>query len=340
MKRPSFDPTAARDERSADGAPSTTVSLDEWRERLRRDPRATVAVLLRGFAERRSVVPGVEDFFWRVLADHGTPDELVRAVLGRLRAPGVEDLAVTLELGAREPAAAGRLLDIDREHRVRVRGRLRVEATDALKGFVRTAEERERIAADPVRLPEAAFARRGRWPEAAALFVLEHDHLSAPEPARERLARASLRYELARGLHRVEGKQGRALEVMESALVLVGSGDRGDDRGLGAWGTLAARLAFHAREWLGLRHYDAGRYRDAEGEFRAAADEAPATDLALAALMFAANAMIRDGRQAEARELLDAIEPHAGGVGEDLSEQWHELRSGLMETSGDRDDAD
>lgn len=339
MKRPSFEPSTSREEHGFGGAPSTIVSLDDWRERLRRDPRGTVAVLLRGFAARRSAVAGVEDFFWRVLADQGTPDELVLAVLGRLRSPGIEDLAFSLELGAREPVEAGGLLDVDREHRVRVRGRLGIHAQEELKGFVRDPEERERIAADPVRLAEAAFARRGRWPEAAALLALEHDHVSAREPERERLARASLRYELARALHRVEDERGRALAVMESALALVGGGlEAGtDDPALAVWRELAVRLAFHAREWLGLRHFEVRRYRDAEREFRAAAAAAPQTDLALATLIFAANAMIRDGRQAEARDLMDSIEPNAPGVTEDVSDRWQELRRKLMEPSEEED---
>lgn len=338
MTRHSFEPSATHEERAWGGVSPRTVSLDEWRERLRTDPRATVAVLLRGFAVRRSTVPGVEDFFWRVLADQATPGELVQSVLGRIRIPPPGGSTVALEVGRREPVETGRLLDLDREHRVRVRGRLRVAAGDALEGFVPDPEERAKIAADPVRLPEAAFARRGRWAEAAALFALEHDHLSVGDRERERLARASLRYELARALQRVEAQGDRALEVMESALELLEEAPGGAPEGRAAWAALAARLAFHAREWLGLRHFEAGRYHDAEREFFAAAEAAPETDLAVAARMFAANAMIRAGRQAEARELMDSMGTLVAEMGEDLSEQWQELRRGLTGPSDDEDE--
>lgn len=340
MTRQSFGSSTTPGERAADWLPPRIVSLDEWRIRLRTDPRGTVAELLDGFAARRSENPEVEDFFWRVLADQGTPPELVRGVLGRLRTPGEEtpELGIDfgIELGAREPGMGGGLLDLDREHRVRVRGRLRIVATDLLAGFVRDPEAREAIAADPVRLPETVFVHRRRWAEAAALFALEHDHLPARDRTPDRLARASLRYALARALHRVAGQAERAIGVMESALGLTGSAAT-EPRDAETWRPFAARLAFHAREWLGFRHSEAARYADAEREFRAAAEAAPETDLAVAARTFAANALIRDGRPAEARELMDAFAPGAAEMSEDVSERWEELRRRLLEETGEDD---
>lgn len=294
------------------------MSFEEWRERLRAEPRATVAELLRGFAGRRSPRPQVEDFFWRVLVDRGTPEEVVHAVLGRLR----------------EPVESEGLLDLDREHRVRVRGRLRVVATELLAGFVHDPTAREAIAADPVRLPEAVFAHRRRWAEAAALFALEHDHLLVRRRLTGRLAQASLRYALARALHRVEGRREQALRVMEGALALTErtSVDAPDSD---TWRSFADRLAFHAREWLGLRHYEAARYTDAVREFRAAGEAAPETDLAVAARTFAANALIRDGRHTEARELLDGLERASAVPEDDVSDAWEELRRRLMDHPGE-----
>lgn len=353
MTRQSFEPSTTRRERATDRFPPRIVSLDEWRERLRTDPRGTVAELLEGFAHRRSDKPEVEDFFWRVLADHGTPGELVEAVLGRLRAPAAEARPLVVELGVLEPREPAGLLDLDREHRVRLRGRLRVVATELLAGFLRDPELREAIAADPVRLPETAFSRRRRWVEAAALFALEHDHLPRRGEEADRLARASLRYALARALHRVEGHGERALRLMESVLALASHAlEGGADPGGGApsarsegdggrtWISFAARLAFHAREWLGLRHYEAGRYPEAEREFRAAAQAAPETDLALAAWTFAANALFRDGRSAEAREILHSLKPHVPEMTHDVSEEWEELRRRLLEDLGEDELAD
>lgn len=325
-----FEPGTTREDRPAEAASPKTVSLDDWRIRLRTDPRGTVAELLEAFARRRSEAPEVEDFFWRVLADQGTAPELAMAVLGRLR---LGEAAPAPEPDAAEPTAVERLLDLDREHRVRVRGRLRMIAAEALAELVHDPEMVETIAADPVRLPEAAFVRRRRWAEAAALFAMEHDHLPPRDDTPERLARASLRYALARALHRVEGEAGRALRVMESALGRA-TAEAGEP-GAPTWRSFAARLAFHAREWIGLRHYEAGRYTAAEAEFRAAAEAAPDTDLALAARMFAANAMIRDGRQAEARQVLDSLDPRLVDMGDDAAEQWEELRRRLVEGIGE-----
>lgn len=339
MTRRSFESRATREDRPASRLPTRTLSLDDWRERLRTDPRGTVAELLELFAERRSPVPGVEDFFGRVLADHATPPELVRGVVARVRAPVDAEPALGIEPsepGAPEAEPPGRVLDLDREHRVRLRGRLRVIATELVVHHVRDPGAHGAIAADPMRLAEVAFVHRRRWEDAAALFALEHDHLQGGEHAQALLARASLRYSLARALHRVKGHEERAVRVMEAAVVLAEGAGTGAE-GAATWRVFATRLAFHAREWLGLRHYEAGLYRAAEREFLAAVEAAPDTDLALAARRFAANALIRDGRQAEAREIPTGFDPGAAASDEEVSVRWEELRRRLLEGPGEDD---
>lgn len=309
--------------------------MADWRERLKSDPRGTVAELLERFAARRGADPEVEDLCWRALADHATPEELARAVLGRLRV-GEEALTLSEEAPRLPP-----LLDLDREHRIRVRGRLRLAAADALAGFVRDPEERARIEAHPARLPEAAFERRGRPREAAALYALEHDQL--PKDAAEPLLGAALRYPLARALFRVGGRveggigheRERAAAVMTSVLALLEAPPAGAPE---AERSLAGRLTFHTREWLGLRHYEAGRYREAVGEFLRAAEAAPDTDLELAARIFAANALIRAGHQDEARQLLDAVRERSPGMSPDVSEEWDTVWRRLLEARGEEDE--
>lgn len=319
--------------------------MSDWRERLKTDPRGTVVELLERFAGGRGADPEVEDLFWRGLADHGTPEEIARGVLGRLR--------VGREPGP-GPSGVLHLLDLDREHRVRLRGRLHLAAAEALAGFVRDPEERARIEAHPARLPEAALERKGRPREAAALYALEHDRLAAEdgpeadavaEPAEALLGRAALRYALARALHRAghrdAGEAERALAVMESVLGLLAL--VGDDPGAGepvadgGEGSLPWRLSFHAREWLGLRHYEAGRYREAVGEFLRAAEAAPETDLELAAHIFAANALLRAGRKAEARSLLDGLRERVAGMSRDVSEEWDALWRRLLDDRNDEE---
>lgn len=307
-------------------------TMSDWRERLKADPRGTVLELLERFAAGRGADPEVEDLFWRAFADHGTPEEIARGVLGRLRVGGEEGL-----LG---------LLDLDREHRVRLRGRLRMAAADALAAFVRDPEERATIEAHPARLPEAAFERRGRPREAAALYALEHDRLVPDDGAEEAgagsaeelLGRAALRYALARVLRRIEGEAERALAVMESVVALLEEGAAaGEPAPVVEEGSLPWRLSFHAREWLGLRHYEAGRYRRAVGEFLRAAESAPDTDLELAARIFAANALIRSGRQEEARSLLDGLRERTAGGSRDLSEEWDVLWRRLLDERGEEE---
>jgi len=306
--------------------------MADWRDRLKSDPRGTVAELLSRFAARRGPDPEVEDLCWRALADHATPEELAQGVLGRLRV-GADALAPREEAPRLPP-----LLDLDREHRIRVRGRLRLAAADALAGFVRDPEERARIEAHPVRLPEAALERRGRPREAAALYALEHDQL--PKDAAEPLLGAALRYPLARALFRVAGRaeggsghEGeRAAAVMASVLALLEAPPPDAPE---AERSLAGRLSFHAREWLGLRHYEAARYREAVWEFLRAAEAAPDTDLELAARIFAANALIRAGRHDEARELLDGLRERAVGVSPDVSEEWDAVWRRLLEARGE-----
>lgn len=209
---------------------------------------------------------------------------------------------------------------------------------------MRDPDEREPIEGHPVRLPEAAFERRGRPREAAALYALEHDQL--PRDAAEPLLGAALRYPLARALYRIErrvegrleseGEGDRAAAVMESVLALLG-----DPPAAGAPQAEAAvtgRLTFHAREWLGLRHYEAGRYRAAVAEFLRAAEAAPDTDLELAARIFAANALIRGGRQDEARDLLDSVRDRAAWVSRDVSEEWDALWRTLLDDRPEDDE--
>ena len=315
------------------------MSVDDWQRRLRADPRGTLAELAQSLIEERPEDSRLEDLFWRALADHGTAEELARAVLCRLRT-GVEAASE----GERSPrrdvgtAAGPGLLDLDWEHQVRVHGQLRLAAAEALQGVMRDRDERARIEAHPGRLPEVAFERRGRPAEAAALYALEHDLL--PPRSKNRLGAAAaplvrgvLRYRLARARHRVEGEAERALAVTEGVLTLVGepreSGEGGEEA---AAESLPLRLSYHVREWLGLRHYEARRYRDAVRQFLQAAEAAPDTDLELAAGIFAANALIRDGRQADARRLLDSLRDRASEVGSDLPDEWEALLRGLTES--------
>jgi len=307
------------------------VTLEDWRKRLRADPRATLAELAQSLIESRAGEPGLEELFWRALADYGTPEELARAVVGRLR------------IGPAAPSAeAPELLDLDHEHRVRVHGQLRLAAAESLAGIVRDRAERERIEAHPALLPEVALERRGRLAEAAALYALEHDLLPSrsrtrPGTAAEPLARAALCYQLARALHRVGDEGARALAAMEGVLALVeeARGRAGEDEEAAS---LPLRLSYHAREWLGLRHYEGGRYRDAVRQFLRAAEAAPDTDLELAAGIFAANALIRDRRQAEARRLLDSLRERVSRVGSDLSEEWEAQLRKLTEAGPEEDD--
>lgn len=296
------------------------MSLAEWRERLRTDPDGTVTELVRRFGPRRSAAPEVEDLFWRVVVDLAGLEDLARAVLGRFTPPR----------GGGE-SDDGALLDLDREHRIRLRGRLRVAATEALRSVVRDRDERERIARHPSRLPEAAFALRGRPAEAAALFALEHEHLAGGAEGYRRLCRAALRYETARALHRVDGRREAAFEVMESVVRLIDDAlEAPGPAGAADWLQLAWRLSFHSREWLGFRHLDGGRFRDAEHEFLRAAGAAPDTDLAVAARLFAANAILRDGRTEEARRLLDSLRIDTERLSPPIADEWIELRERLL----------
>jgi hypothetical protein len=323
------------------------LTLADWRERLREDPDGTVAELVRRFGPRRSLAPEVEDLFWRVLVDFGRHADLARAILGRIRPP-----AETADLA--DPEAAS-LLDLDREHRVRVRGMLRQAATEVLGKMVRDPEERERMARHPSRLPEAAFARRGRPDVAAALYALEHDHLGSdpagiqaddPGPSRDhgyrRLCRAALRYEVARALHRVAGHQAAAFDIMRSVVRLVDDAlEAPGSDAASEWLPLAWRLSFHTREWLGFRYFEDGRYEAAEREFLRAAGAVPETDLAVAASMFAANAMIRDGRSDEARSLLDDLRVDTDRLAPPIADEWVELRERLIaDASGSVDGGD
>ncbi len=296
------------------------MTLTDWRVRLRTDPEGTVTELVSRFGPRRSVAPEVESLFWRVVVDLACPGDLARALLGRVRPPrgGDED-------------DGGALLDLDREHRVRLRGRLRIAAIEELASVVRHREDRERIARHPSRLPEAAYALRGRPAEAAALYALEHDQLAGDDDGYRRLCRAALRYETARSLHRVEGCREVAVEIMESVVRLIDESLEAPEPGGAAdWLHLAWRLSFHSREWLGLRHLDGGRFGDAEREFLRAAGAAPETDLAVAARMFAANAMLRDGRTDEARRLLDSLRIDTERLSPPVADEWIELRERLL----------
>lgn len=309
-----------------------SLTLADWRDRLREDPEGTVAELVRRFGPRRSVAPEVEDLFWRVLVDFGGTGDLAGAIVGRLRAPD-------------DPRGAGSsgLLDLEREHRVRLRGRLRMIAAEELGTVVRDRAARERAVRHPSRLPEVAFARRGRSREAVALYALEHDHLGggpggeSREDGFLRLGRAALRYEVARALHRVAGLEDLAVEVMRSVVRLVDDALEGPGPGAACDRLhLAWRLSFHTREWLGFRHFDGGRYAEAEREFLRAAGAAPETDLAVAARMFAANAMIRDGRSDEARRLLDALRADTDRLSPPIADEWLELRERLIEEASGR----
>jgi tetratricopeptide (TPR) repeat protein len=305
------------------------MDLADWRARLRDDPRGTVAELARHLAAERCPDPEVEDLFWRAFADYGPPAELARAVLGRLR----------IEPPGEQPRADPELLDLDREHRVRVLGTLRLAAAEALAAVVRDPAERERIVNHPALLPDVALGRRGRPAEAAALYALEHDLLSPSPEAREAagaepLARAALRYQLARALHRVPGEAERAVAAMAAVVRdAAETPPAAEDPAAGA--SLSLRLSFHAREWLGLRHYEAGRYREAVREFLRAAEAAPDTDLEQAAGVFAANALIRDGRPEEAHRLLDSLRDRATQVSADLTQEWDALLRQLTESEPD-----
>ncbi len=274
----------------------TTVT--DWPERLRTDPRGTLAELGERLAGFRSPDPEIEDLYWRALVDFGGVGEVVTALLDRLR-----------------PGSGLRLLDLDQEHRTRCHGRLRVEAAEELGAFRLDPGEREVIAGHPLRLPETVYEPRGRPAEAAALYALEHDRLEERGDDFGTLARAALRYKLARALRRathVTRAAPTAQAIMESALGLVESlpprtvvaGRPGFPGGMP---TTSVRLRFHIHEWLGLRHYEAERFAAAEESFLRAAALVPDTELGVAVLTFAANALLRQGRRTEARSLLDSL---------------------------------
>lgn len=320
---------ASREARHPAEVEETRLTPEEWRERLRADPAGAGGELILRFRERPSDDAEIEDLFWLAACDQAGDEELARAVLARLEPP---------------PDPSRELLGLSREQRVRARGRLRFAGVEALRERVRDPDDRERIARHPARLAEVAFARRGRAAEAAALYALEHDRrlageltLVAPDAgppipiaARRLLRRATLRYEVARSLARVVDHGDRALPVMESVLLLLDRLVAGAGQGSEVQ-PLAWRLSFHAREWLGLRHYEAGRHAEAEREFLRAAGAAPETDLAVAARLFAANAMIRDGRAAEARALLDALRIDVGRLEPPAADEWVAMRLRLTE---------
>ncbi|HUP42340.1 MAG TPA: hypothetical protein VM599_03945, partial [Thermoanaerobaculia bacterium] len=81
--------------------------------------------------------------------------------------------------------------------------------------------------------------------------------------------------------------------------------------------------------------YEAGRYREAVREFLRAAEAAPDTDLEQAAGVFAANALIRDGRPEEAHRLLDSLRDRATQMSADLAEEWDALLRQLTESGPD-----
>ncbi len=304
---------------------ATTVT--DWKELLRTDPRETLSELLSRLAARRSADPDLEDLFWRALVDYGEPHEVTRALLGRLRA-----------------APGPTLLDLDQEHRTRCHGRLRVEAAEELGAFRLDPGEREAIAGHPLRLPETVYERRGRPAAAAALYALEHDRLAEREDAFGALARAALRYKLARALHRAASLE-RAGElgfaIMESALRQIepGVGAQWSAQGTapgGASPAMAVRLRFHVYEWLGLRHYEAERYAEAEESFLRAAALLPESELGVAVLVFAANALLHQGKRSEARHLLDSIQGRMRHLGpRDLAEEWEALYGQLEEELGE-----
>ncbi|HLE84260.1 MAG TPA: hypothetical protein VJG13_07960, partial [Thermoanaerobaculia bacterium] len=98
------------------------MDLADWQARLRDDPRRTVAELALRYGGERCPDDGLEDLFWRAFADYGPPADVARAVLGRLR----------IEPPAEDAREGPELLDLDREHRVRVLGTLRLAAAEAL----------------------------------------------------------------------------------------------------------------------------------------------------------------------------------------------------------------
>ncbi len=308
--------------------PETTI-VSDWKQRLRADPRATLAALTRRLAGKRSEDPELEDLYWRALVDFGDARELAGALLARLR-----------------PAADARLLDVGREHRTRCHGRLRVEAAEELAAFRLEPAERARIAAHPLRLPETVYEPRGRPAEAAALYALEHDRLGERRDEFGALARAALRYKVARALHRVaEAPEATetARGIMESVLRLIAEIPEGERVVPGAAPgedspTMAVRLRFHAQEWLGLRSYEAERYAEAEERFLRAAALMPDSEPGVVVLIFAANALLRQGKRAEARRLLDSLQGRMGEVGDRaMTEGWEELYRRLEEELRDED---
>jgi tetratricopeptide (TPR) repeat protein len=309
-----------------------TTTVSDWKERLRADPRGTLAELGERLAGGRSPDSEIEDLYWRALVDFGTVGEITSALLDRLR-----------------PDAGPRLLDLDREHRTRCHGRLRVEAAGELGAFRLEEAEREAIAGHPLRLPETVYELRGRPGDAAALYVLEHDRLEERVgDAAITLARAALRYKLARALRRVSRvakAAPTALAVMESALELAeslpsgGAVASGPGAGSGVPAT-SLRLRFHIHEWLGLRHYEARRFAAAEESFLRAAALVPDTELGVAVLTYAANAVLRQGRRAEARSLLDSLRGRLAPEGrpaEDRGEAdgWESLYRRLQDELGE-----
>ncbi len=310
---------------------ATTVS--DWKERLHADPRKTLGELGRRLAGARSPDPEIEDLYWRALVDYGSVHELSAALLARLR------------LGS-----AATLLDVDREHRTRCHGRLRVEAAEELASFRLEPEVRSQIAAHPLRLPETVYEPRGRPAEAAALYALEHDRLGGRSDAFGALARAALRYKLARALHRapaVPGAAEVARAIMESALRLVEKEEAAAPRAEPTPAeskrgreepSVAVRLRFHVHEWLGLRHFEAERYAEAEESFLRAAALTPASELGVAVLTFAANALLRQGKRAEARRLLDSLQGRMGEAGEQaMAAEWEALYHRIEEELGEGD---
>lgn len=299
-----------------------TTTVSDWKERLGADPEGTLAELTDRLGWERSPDPEVEDLYWRALVDYGGGPEMTAALLARLR-----------------PGSRTTILDLDREHRTRCHGRLRVEAAEALAAFRLEPDERARIAAHPLRLPETVYERRGRPAEAAALYALEHDRLGERRDAFGALARAALRYKLARALHRAEtipGAAETARAIMESALRRVEEAAAAEPAAQRGRPAMALRLRFHAHEWLGLRHSEAGRYAEAEESFLRAAALMPDSEAGVAVLTFAANALLRQGKRREARRLLDSLQGRMEAVGDRaVTAEWEALYRRLEEELGE-----
>lgn len=280
--------------------PQTIMELDRWKARLRAQPDDAAEELAAAIAAGSELTPEIEDLAWRAVADRAPSERLAGCILARIRPGAALD----------EP-----LVDLAREHRIRSRGRLRMVAREAVETHVFDPEERERIGADPLRLVEVGFVTRRRRREAAALWALEHERMGDEPGAGEpetALARLGLRYRLGRSLHRLEDAAPDACAVMEATIALLDA-----LRGAGGAGLppelrdTYTRLAFHSREWLGLRRYELGLHHEAERRFREAAAIAPAPDLELAVLVYAANALIARGEREEGRRLLAAVSERA-----------------------------